>query len=74
MGILVDQNLDMPQQCTFAAQKAKPVLGCTKRDTASRLREVISPLFSALERPQNKKGVYLLEQVQSKPQRRLEHL
>lgn len=67
-------------------QPRRPSLSwAASRGTANRLREVISALYPALERlhldchiqlcsPQNQKGVDLLEQVQSKPQRRLEHL
>ena len=37
----------MSQQCVLAARKAKCVLGCVKKEVASREREVIVPLCSA---------------------------
>ena len=72
----------------LASQKAKHILGCFKRSMASRLREVILPLYSALVRPhleyciqlwgpQHGKDVNLLEQAQRmvmKMIRGLEHL
>jgi len=46
----VDSKLTMSQQCTLTAVKASNILGCIRQSVASRSRELILSLYSALSR------------------------
>jgi len=51
LSVVVDNRLTVSQQCAQAAKKADGLLGCIKKSVASRSKDVLLPLYSALVRP-----------------------
>ena len=84
----MDGKLDTSKKCAPSAQKVNHTLGCIKRSVASRVREVILSICSALVRPhleyciqmwspQYRRDMDLLERVQrraTKMIQEMEHL
>lgn len=75
LGVLVDNKVNISQQCAPAAMKVNDILIWIRQNIGSRCKDKILPLYSALVRshlkcyvqfcaPQNEREVYSLERIQ----------
>ena len=51
LRVLEKTRLNMSQECDLAVKAVNGILGCIRQSIASRLREVVLPLYSAVGRP-----------------------
>lgn len=50
LRVLMGNRMTTSQQCPFVAQKANSILGGIKKSVASRLKDVLHPLYLTLVR------------------------
>jgi len=50
LGVFVDTELNVSQQCALATRKTNGIQGCVRKSVSSRWREAVLPLCSALVR------------------------